>query len=255
VLTHFHADHYTGLNRHSLTTLIYCTPQTARLCQLKLAIPVESIIVVELETKTRITDNCHATFFDANHCPGAAIVLFEVTCPDGTLSYSLHTGDFRANEALTKKIGMVLPPLDYLYLDTTYLDPKRTFPSQIVILDAIKDLVDKLSTVKGSESVSVPGDKNASSRKRLFAWLDMAKKEKVVETAKARICWVVGSYTIGKERVWKTCARACGGMVYASPERRRVLKCLDDKEINSLLTTDQSTVRYFGIIIRHWYML
>jgi DNA cross-link repair 1A protein len=109
---------------------------------------------------------------DANHCPGAVLFLFKL--PDGrchlhtglacscnprcfpsddaiqfhvqgmfvpafrnSLSVFLSPGDFRATTEQLKHQAIAAVNIDILYLDTTYCDPKYTFPPQSDILDMI----------------------------------------------------------------------------------------------------------------------
>jgi len=48
VLTHFHADHYMGLSRGFKQGRIICSPITAALVRLKLRVPPERLVVLEL---------------------------------------------------------------------------------------------------------------------------------------------------------------------------------------------------------------
>lgn len=113
-LTHFHADHYKGLSKHfnggvwchacgthPLYTLrrcqnhshnapflqpprtmhrmagtLYCTPVTAALVQLKMRVAPERMRCLPLDQPTDI-EGVQVTMVDANHCPGAAMILFE----------------------------------------------------------------------------------------------------------------------------------------------------------------------------------
>jgi Cft2 family RNA processing exonuclease len=79
------------------------------------------------------------TFIDANHCPGAAIILFVLK---NGQTY-LHTGDFRyqpemlSHPALKMYVSQSsnkcssVRRLDGIYLDTTYAEPKYSFPPQV----------------------------------------------------------------------------------------------------------------------------
>lgn len=61
------------------------------------------------------------TFVDANHCPGAAQVLFEL--PDGR-SF-IHSGDMRYTEGFQGNAHLQrLRGCSGLFLDTTYCRPK-----------------------------------------------------------------------------------------------------------------------------------
>uniref|UniRef100_A0A8C1YXG4 DNA cross-link repair 1A (PSO2 homolog, S. cerevisiae) n=1 Tax=Cyprinus carpio TaxID=7962 RepID=A0A8C1YXG4_CYPCA len=98
-LTHFNTDHYGGLKKDCFTHL------------LKLKCMVQGVKVILLE---------------ANHCPGAAMLLFVL--PDGQTV--LHTGDFRADPSMEQYPELQGLRIQTLYLDTTHCSPEYTFPTQ-----------------------------------------------------------------------------------------------------------------------------
>ncbi|VFQ97637.1 unnamed protein product [Cuscuta campestris] len=83
-LTHFHADHYQGLTKSFCHGKIYCSMVTAKLVNMKMGIPWDNIDILPLNKKINIA-GIDVTCFDANHCPGAIIILFEP--PSGCLAY------------------------------------------------------------------------------------------------------------------------------------------------------------------------
>ena len=62
------------------------------------------------------------TLFEANHCPGAVMFLFE-----GQKGTVLHTGDFRFKEPMLDLFKGKF--IDYLYLDNTFATTAEEFPS------------------------------------------------------------------------------------------------------------------------------
>ena len=74
-----------------ITTQVYCSEGTANLVAGVLKLPRSQIYPIQMETPT-VIDGVECTLMDANHCPGAAIILFKL--PSGKVH--LHTGDFRA---------------------------------------------------------------------------------------------------------------------------------------------------------------
>jgi len=68
------------------------------------------------------------TFIDANHCPGAAQVLFELQ--DGRRF--IHCGDMRYSPALLANPHLQrFRNADAVFLDTTYAHPRHAFPEQV----------------------------------------------------------------------------------------------------------------------------
>lgn len=206
-LTHFHSDHYGGITKQWNAGTIYCTLATANLVNQQLGVdrkflhpvPLHQPLIVESRGKP-VT----VTFLDANHCPGAVIILFEI----GKRKI-LHTGDFRWNR------DTMMPPLrsllstsglDDLYLDTTYCDPKYNLPTQ-------KDAI--AATVKVAEQ-------------------EMSR----ATAAKRKVLMLFGAYTIGKERIYMAVAKHLKCKVYVDSRRYRILSALQwPKEDMDLFTT------------------
>ncbi|KAJ0861511.1 putative sterile alpha motif domain, DNA repair metallo-beta-lactamase [Helianthus annuus] len=196
-LTHFHADHYGGLTKSFCHGKIYCSLITAKLVNLKIGIPWEKIEVLPLNQKINIA-GVDVTCFDANHCPGAVIILFEP--PNGKAI--LHTGDFRFNEDMTK-IASLQTRVHTLVLDTTYCDPQYDFPKQEAVIQYVLEAIQA----------------EAFNPKTLF---------------------LIGSYTIGKERVFMEVARVLQKKIYVTAAKMRVLECLGmPKEDMQWLTLDE----------------
>ncbi|RKP24241.1 beta-lactamase-like protein [Syncephalis pseudoplumigaleata] len=209
-LTHFHSDHYQGLSKSFAHGPIYCTSVTANLVAERLKVPREQMRPLPLDTTLTI-DSVRVTLIDANHCPGAAIILFEVpdaSSPDGWRRH-LHTGDFRAIPAHVEHAAIAkCPSLDMVYLDTTYLDPSYAFPAQSSVLEA---------TVRTATTTTTTSS-----------------------AASSRVLFVVGTYLIGKERVFQAIANAIGSKIYVTEEKQRILACLEDERLASLITTEPS---------------
>ncbi|KAI3468334.1 hypothetical protein Pfo_024997, partial [Paulownia fortunei] len=183
-LTHFHLDHYQGLTRSFCQGMIYCSSITAKLVNLKIGIPWEKIQVLPLNQKINIA-GIDVTCFDANHCPGAIIILFEPANGKPVL----HTGDFRYCEEMTELPILQACPIHTLILDTTYCNPQYDFPKQEAIIQFVIDAIQA----------------EAFNPKTLF---------------------LIGSYTIGKERLFVEVARALRKKVYVTAAKLRILECL-----------------------------
>ncbi|OIW24411.1 hypothetical protein CONLIGDRAFT_691706 [Coniochaeta ligniaria NRRL 30616] len=148
-LSHIHSDHLAGLE--SLRSpFLYCSAATKELllqlerfpCRINYAkgilearvmtykhlksllkpLPLETPVTLELEPENHI----QVTLFDANHCPGAVMFLFE-----GHGKAVLYTGDIRSEpwfvNAIARSPSMVeyssgLKTLDTIYLDTSFVD-------------------------------------------------------------------------------------------------------------------------------------
>ena len=134
-LTHFHADHYIGLNKR-WSCPVYCSAVTARLVTRQLGISPHLLRILPLDTPTELPaalGGGRVTPIDANHCPGAVILLFELA--DGRLA--LHTGDFRYLPSMASHVTLARRELDLLYLDTTYSEPQYTFPTQQAVVAGV----------------------------------------------------------------------------------------------------------------------
>ena len=68
------------------------------------------------------------TLFDANHCPGAVMFLFEGT----KFGRILHTGHFRYAGPMLYDMAFIekCKQPNVLYIDNTFLDPRCSFPSR-----------------------------------------------------------------------------------------------------------------------------
>lgn len=122
-LTHFHADHYAGLSQDFAMPL-YCSEITGNLLKKKLRVQEQYIHQLPMDTEC-LVDGVRVVLLDANHCPGAVMILFHL--PNGTVM--LHTGDFRADPSMERSL-LAGQKVHTLYLDTTYCSPEYTFPSQ-----------------------------------------------------------------------------------------------------------------------------
>ncbi|RDL42392.1 uncharacterized protein BP5553_02371 [Venustampulla echinocandica] len=167
-LSHVHSDHLAGLENFK-SPFIYCSTATRELLlrleryphRLNFALGIlESrkqqykhlknlLKPIPLETPTRIELNpgneIQVTLFDANHCTGAVMFLFE----DNDRAV-LYTGDIRSEpwfvNSLTRNPLLIeyttgLKTLDCIYLDTSNLDDK-VFPTKA---DGLKELLQKVS--------------------------------------------------------------------------------------------------------------
>ncbi|XVF61015.1 hypothetical protein PTKIN_Ptkin08bG0094100 [Pterospermum kingtungense] len=136
-LTHAHKDHTCGISSH-FSYPIYSTHLTKYLLLLHSPQLDDSLFVgIEVGESVVIDDpdgEFRVTAFDANHCPGAVMFLFE-----GSFGNILHTGDCR----LTPECLQNLPEkyfgrkgkeprcrLDYIFLDCTFGTFSQNLPSK-----------------------------------------------------------------------------------------------------------------------------
>lgn len=186
---------------------IYCTPITAALVRQQLRVPAARLHEVAIGAAIDI-DGVSVTFLDANHCPGAAMLLFQAPGRRPVL----HTGDCRLTAAMQEmpQLQQLRGTVD-LVLDTTYCDPQYNFPAQQEVLEFAIDAVKA----------------EAFNPKTLF-WF--------------------GSYTIGKERLYLEAARVLGRKIYVSATKKKVLDCLQlPAEVAALLTTDDSETNLHAV--------
>ncbi|KAK9918001.1 hypothetical protein WJX75_000449 [Coccomyxa subellipsoidea] len=209
-LTHYHSDHTTGLTTTFSAGTIYCSAVTANLLVKDMRLNPSCIQPLPLNTPL-LVDGIIVTLIDANHCPGAVLLLFKTPPPPGS-EFSeqviLHTGDMRWHPRMGRHPALKNERIDMLFLDTTYASPKHIFPCQE---DAIADIV----KVMRQESKAHPDT--------LF---------------------IVGSYRIGKERAYLGAAKALGWKVHVNADKLRVLRLLGLPENDmALLTRDAAAAR------------
>ncbi|CAO2178735.1 unnamed protein product [Urochloa humidicola] len=203
-LSHFHSDHYGGLAPSWRRGLIFCSAPTARLVSSVLPVPPQ--LVVALDVGVRVTvDGWGVTAVDANHCPGAVQFLFSSPGPN-TERY-VHTGDFRYTESMTHDPNLLeFVCADAVFLDTTYCNPKFTFPSQEESVDYV---VNAIKRVKEESSAS--GE---------------------------RVLCLIATYVVGKERILLEVARRCGCSIHVDSRKMEILTVLGFGGENGVFTED-----------------
>lgn len=261
-LSHFHSDHYVGLSASWSHGPVYCSKVTGSLVKQQLRTAAKWVVELEFEEKLEIpgTDGATVTMLPANHCPGSSLFLFEKATGGGRSQRILHCGDFRACPAQVQH--PLLKPnvadaisgktkqqkIDICYLDTTYLNPRYSFPPQDDVINAcaefckaisgdpnaIDDAYDALRRDKGSTSVSQFFAKDTSRGGDTQA----TAKATARADSKHRLLVICGTYSIGKERICKAIAKALGTKIFASPSKQRIIKQLGDPELSALLTSD-----------------
>ncbi|KAI9035146.1 DNA cross-link repair protein PSO2 [Aspergillus affinis] len=261
-LTHFHSDHYIGLTASWRHGPIYCSKPTANLVRQQLKVDPKWLVSLEFEKKYDVpgTNGVQVTLIEANHCPGSALFLFEKTTESGSsikIQRVLHCGDFRASpthvqhpllrpEVIDSATGRSRQQrIDACYLDTTYLSPKYAFPSQGDVIKACADLcagLDQGSDEEFGQMVRQSRSTNSGQEgmmSRFFSSVTgSGKSQKQSSGPSGRLLVVIGTYSIGKERICLGIARALKSKIYATAAKQRVCNCLEDAELSSLLTDD-----------------
>lgn len=196
--------------------------------------------------------------------------------PSPKVQRILHCGDFRACEmhlehpllkpevvdsitGQTKKQS-----IDICYLDTTYLNPKYAFPSQEAVIRACGEMCVSLNKVRADDSDGWETMKRERAGEGMVKFVQKDAKvkqepneeEEIVEQKpdpslldamalpsgpskpRGKLLVVVGTYSIGKERICKGIAKALDSKIYAPPSKMRICACLEDPELNARLTND-----------------
>ncbi|XP_043110153.1 DNA cross-link repair 1A protein [Puntigrus tetrazona] len=195
-LTHFHSDHYSGLKKTSVLP-IYCNKITGNLVKSKLKVGEQYVHILPMNTECMV-QGVKVTLLDANHCPGAAMLLFVL--PDGQTV--LHTGDFRADPSMERYPELQGLRIQTLYLDTTYCSPEYTFPTQQEVINfAVNTAFEQV-------------------------------------TLNPRTLVVCGTYAVGKEKVFLAVSEVLGSKVCLSKDKYNTMCCLESEEIGQRITTD-----------------
>ncbi|KFH67979.1 hypothetical protein MVEG_06709 [Podila verticillata NRRL 6337] len=254
-LSHFHSDHYGGLTSTWSHGLIYCSSITANLVISRLRVDEKWVRRLPMHKPTEV-NKVTVTLMDANHCPGSVLFVFDLHSPKRRY---LHTGDFRALPDMCLDPILCQPPnvpIDILYLDTTYSNPRYTFPSQkLVISETVRAINKELGL---ANDTAPPKSAPVKKANLMESWLkrESGNAQKLVtmsekparmsksaadwgrqmETNKVVIC--VGTYLIGKERVWMAVAKALRSKVFVQPAKLQILSCLEDQELMDMLTSN-----------------
>jgi DNA cross-link repair 1A protein len=258
-LTHFHADHYGGLTKAFSRGTIYCSPETARLVELRLKVDARNIRQIPFYTPTEVLDAktgklVKVTLIRANHCPGSAMMLFELP-PSGPTH--LHTGDFRYHTKF--KHDPILSAL--AAVPGTEGGAGAGGVGGGGGTDATDGGVEGGGGAVGGGVGAGGGKQGVVGRSRPIDTLfldttycapqhtfplqmdavrfvaDMVKSNRF---ANPHTLFLFGTYTIGKEEVFLTAARELGQKVYVHPAKKRVLECLDWADSDKKLLTTRA---------------
>ncbi|KAL2182895.1 DRMBL-domain-containing protein [Thermothelomyces heterothallicus CBS 203.75] len=285
-LSHFHSDHYMGLTANWTHGPIYCSKVTGSLVKSQLKTAARYVVELEFEETVLVPDTggVTVTMIPANHCPGSSLFLFEKSAA-GRTQRILHCGDFRAcpahvehpklrPETVDAVSGRTKQQkIDVCYLDTTYLNPRYSFPPQDDVITACAELcallnkallanddreweallrrqragsssdakdVSKFFTTAAADAAAAAASSSATSTSSATPRPDQNAFTALDGRLRHpnRLLVVCGTYSIGKERICVAIARALRTKIYASPAKILMCKQLGDPELSSLLTSD-----------------
>ncbi|CAA93588.2 DNA 5' exonuclease [Schizosaccharomyces pombe] len=200
-LSHFHSDHYGGLTPKWKHGPIYCSEVTGNLLINVMHVDEQYVKRLKLNQPYNIM-GITVYVLDANHCPGSAMFVFE-TLQSNQTRRVLHCGDFRASKDHVMHPVLREKTIHKVYLDTTYLNPKYTFPPQA---DVVQACADKAISIKKSTD--------------------------------SRLLVVVSTYSIGKEKVAVAIAKSLSSRIYVVPRKMHIIKQLENQDLIDLLTDD-----------------
>ncbi|KAI8077487.1 DNA repair metallo-beta-lactamase-domain-containing protein [Thamnidium elegans] len=241
-LTHYHTDHFGGLRANWSHGPIYCSQVTANLVKQELHVNSRYIHALPMNELYPIPgSNVTICLIDANHCPGSVLFLFIIQLESGIKVRHLHTGDFRATPRMCLHPLIRQPEnaaINCLYLDTTYLNPQYAFPAQEECIEAVcKTVKEELNMEPKKAAVPTVFDN----------WI---KKKADPMTLGSQVLIVVGTYTIGKERVFFNIAKMLKCKIYAPEKKRNILLCQQDEELKSMLTNDPTKAQVHVVSLR-----
>ncbi|EFZ00559.1 DNA repair metallo-beta-lactamase [Metarhizium robertsii] len=260
-LSHFHSDHYIGLTANWMHGPIYCSKVTGSLVKQQLRTAAKWVVELDFEKSYDVpgTGGATVTMIPANHCPGSSLFLFQKPADKYTNRRGkriLHCGDFRAcpahvthplikpdiQDATTGKLSQ--QTIDICYLDTTYLNPRYSFPPQADVIKACADMCASLSpdpTCKDDFWETGAKEKGAQAVSKYFQSTTQSNGAVGTKTSPKlgqRLLVVCGTYSIGKERICVAIAKALKSKIFAIPRKIKICKQLDDPELAGLLTSN-----------------
>lgn len=266
-LSHFHSDHYIGLTSSWTHGPIYCSKVTGNLVKQQLRVDPKYVISLDFEERFEVpgTQGVAITMIPANHCPGSSLFLFEKVIGKGAnpkVQRILHCGDFRACPAHLAH-PLLMPDvvdtitgktkqqkIDVCYLDTTYLNPKYSFPSQEEVIKACADMCVSLKKERAEENDAwevVKRERAGTGMTKFVQNATIKSEDDSIAMSlssskdtkpRGRLLVVCGTYSIGKERICMGIARALDCKIWAPPGKLKICAALEDEELSSRLTSD-----------------
>ncbi|DBB01067.1 hypothetical protein WJX77_004280 [Trebouxia sp. C0004] len=221
-LSHAHSDHYTGITDNWNQGIIHCSPVTAKLVVHLLGVKPEYLKPLAVDTEHHI-QGVKVILVDANHCPGAVQFLFEL--PNG--EKYIHCGDMRFGQHLLQNPHLKrFQDANAVFLDTTYCNPKYTFPPQEEAVQYVATTVDRLLKEQQQQGL-----------KRIY---------------------VITTYVIGKERLLVAIHKLTGCKIGVTQQKMDTMKCLElpGVDLDEVFTTDLTStpvhVAKWGFLGESW---
>ncbi|KAI9217913.1 hypothetical protein BC828DRAFT_417736 [Blastocladiella britannica] len=248
---HFHSDHYGGLSGNFVHGPIFASPITLALVRLKFS-RVTNLHPIPVGGEVVDVQGVRVSAYDANHCPGAVIFVFEL--PNGEIN--VHVGDFRACPSMLQ-LEALQRPITRLFLDDTYLKPIHTFPPQDEVLEIVTELTSRIAynkdlvlgmrsyvrkklppleyTVYNSTTLA-GGKSDPFLPPNLRVSTHSHKTGPFFTDPVTRLVVVCGAYTIGKEKIFLAVCKALDCQFYCDEKKWAILSLYDDPEINARYT-------------------
>jgi DNA cross-link repair 1A protein len=122
-----HPIGHTWVHPLAASTATAATRSMKRKRSIQTATADSTITTVNENDNNNNNSEVRITFYDANHCPGAVLVVFQLG-----ENVHVHTGDMRYHaETMTKytllREAALQRKIDTVLLDTTYANPKHDF--------------------------------------------------------------------------------------------------------------------------------
>ncbi|CAM6038649.1 unnamed protein product [Sphagnum compactum] len=115
----------------------------------------------------------------------------------------LHTGDFRFCQEMAENVKLQESHIDTLILDTTYCNPQYNFPKQETVVQFVVDAIQ-------------------------------------AEAFNTRTLFLIGTYNIGKERIFLEVGKVLEKKVYVATSKLRLLECMElGDDYTKWLTTNE----------------
>ncbi|KAJ2227436.1 DNA cross-link repair protein PSO2/SNM1 [Coemansia sp. RSA 485] len=173
-----------------------------------------------------------------------------------------------AQSLFVKEVTDWMPKIDYLYLDTTYLEPSYSFPRQSQVIETVGQFCHQINQGAGYLQAHLNEIRNENSKAKakgraktvavskvslITQWFRPTQKAIETNDSKdlmdvsnptakskkgSRVLFVVGTYTIGKEKLFIDIACRIKSKIYVKPDKRKLLECIASPSIMALLTDD-----------------